>query len=82
MSKEERAGTQKNKKIMAAMSFALILARDSSLESSERLFIEYDIEDGQMVRGNNDFAKKKKGRERKKPKNYGCREFCADFSAR
>jgi len=64
------------------MSFALIFARDSSLESSERPFIEYDIEEGQMVRGNNEFVKRRKSKNHKKQKNHGCHEFCSDFSAR
>jgi len=67
---------------MAAMSFALILARDSSLESSERLFIEYDIEEGQMVRSNNEFVKRRKSGNTKKQKNHVCHEFCSEFSAR
>ena len=47
---QKRAGTQKNKKIMAAMSFALISRRDGSLESSDHLLTEYGIGKRQMVR--------------------------------
>ena len=44
---------------------AVISARDSSLESSIRLFIEYDIEERQLVRGDQDFAQTRNGRELK-----------------